>query len=217
MTMRAKPASSPGRPKDLAKRAAILDAARRLFIRHGFDGVSMDQIAAEAGVSKLTVYNHFSDKERLFAAAVRAHCEQNMPLQLFLPDPQTSLREQLTIIAEAFFSMVMTPDAIAGHRLLCSPAMAGGPLADLVWQAGPGRTQAAFADLLRHWQTAGALQIDDPDRAAGHFFALLRGDLHLRAVLGCQSPACRDAAQAHIASVIDLFLRAYGARADERP
>jgi TetR/AcrR family transcriptional repressor of mexJK operon len=44
-------ASAPGRPKDLGKGAAILEAAKRMFTRHGFDGVSMDQIAAEAGVS----------------------------------------------------------------------------------------------------------------------------------------------------------------------
>src|SRR5690606_22208157 len=61
----ARPAASPGRPKDLAKRAAILQAAERMFLQHGFEGVSMDQIAAAAGVSKLTVYSHFGDKDAL--------------------------------------------------------------------------------------------------------------------------------------------------------
>ena len=52
-----------GRPKDPAKRAAILDAAEKLFLSQGFTGTSMDAVAKEAGVSKLTVYSHFSDKE----------------------------------------------------------------------------------------------------------------------------------------------------------
>ncbi len=56
-------AAGPGRPKDLGKRASILEAAKRLFIEQGYLGVSMDQIAAAAGVSKLTVYSHFGDKE----------------------------------------------------------------------------------------------------------------------------------------------------------
>ena len=56
-------AAAPGRPKDLGKGSAILDAAKRLFTAHGFEGASMDQIAAEAGVSKLTVYSHYGDKE----------------------------------------------------------------------------------------------------------------------------------------------------------
>ena len=57
--------SGPGRPKDLGKRAAILDAAMALFPSRGYDGVSMDAIAQSASVSKLTVYNHFADKESL--------------------------------------------------------------------------------------------------------------------------------------------------------
>ena len=57
------PAGGPGRPKDPAKRLAILEAAKRLFMQNGYDGSSMDAIAAEAGVSKLTVYSHFTDKE----------------------------------------------------------------------------------------------------------------------------------------------------------
>ena len=64
--------AGPGRPKDLAKRAAILEAAKQLFLEQGYQGVSMDQIAATAGVSKLTVYSHFGDKETLFAATITA-------------------------------------------------------------------------------------------------------------------------------------------------
>ena len=95
-TAPAKPAG-PGRPKDPGKRAAILDAAKRMFVSHGFERVSMDQIAAEAGVSKLTVYSHFGDKDRLFAEAVRAHCEQGMPTSLFVGEPGAPLRERLTV------------------------------------------------------------------------------------------------------------------------
>src|SRR5688500_19640533 len=68
--------AGPGRPKDLGKRAAILEAAKQMFTQGGFDGASMDQIAAAAGVSKLTVYSHYGDKEALFVAVVKSHCEQ---------------------------------------------------------------------------------------------------------------------------------------------
>ncbi|AIL08763.1 TetR/AcrR family transcriptional regulator [Stenotrophomonas maltophilia] len=67
-------AAGPGRPKDLGKRAAILEAAKVLFIEQGYTGVSMDAIAAQAGVSKLTVYSHFGDKETLFSEAVQSKC-----------------------------------------------------------------------------------------------------------------------------------------------
>ena len=112
-----KPAG-PGRPKDPGKRAAILDAAKRLFVAQGFDGVSMDQIASEAGVSKLTVYSHFGDKESLFGEAVRAHCEAGMPASLFEADPAMPLRERLATIGRAFFAMIMRGRSVASSRPL---------------------------------------------------------------------------------------------------
>ncbi|MBN8717510.1 TetR/AcrR family transcriptional regulator [Thermomonas sp.] len=209
-------AASPGRPKDLAKRAAILEAAKRMFVQHGFDRVSMDQVAAEAGVSKLTVYSHFGDKDSLFAEAVRAHCEQNLPQRLFEAAPDAPLRERLLAIGQAFFAMIMAPEAVAGHRILCSPQVAARGMAGMFWEAGPERVKAAFRNLLEDRIARGELEIDDPARAAGHFFALLKGDPHAQAVLGCQSDDCLQAAQAHVASVVDLFLRAYAVRSHDK-
>ena len=150
-------AAGPGRPKDPGKRAAILDAAKRMFVSHGFERVSMDQIAAEAGVSKLTVYSHFGDKESLFAEAVRAHCEQGMPTSLFVAEPETPVRQRLTAIGNAFFSMIMTPEAIAGHRILCSPQVATSAMPAVFWEAGPQRVQQAFAELLERRVASGEL------------------------------------------------------------
>src|SRR5689334_1832947 len=99
---KAKPAA-PGRPKDAGKGAAILETAKRLFLSQGYEGVSMDQIAAEAGVSKLTVYSHFGDKETLFAEAAKAYCDQQLPGSLFEPRPDLPLRERLLQVARAFF------------------------------------------------------------------------------------------------------------------
>lgn len=209
----AAPRSAPGRPKDLAKRAAILEAAKQMFIAHGFDGASMDQIAGEAGVSKLTVYSHFGDKDSLFAAAVRAHSEQKLPDVLFSPSPETALHERLLEIAGAFFALVTAPESVAGHRMLCTPKAAGSSLPEAFWEAGPGRIQAAFADLLVRRREAGELDVDDPMRAASQFFVLVKGDMHAQMVYGCPSAAqCRVAIEEHLEASVDLFLRAYAKR-----
>ena len=205
-------AAGPGRPKDPGKRAAILDAAMRMFVAQGFDGVSMDQIAAEAGVSKLTVYSHFGDKDTLFAEAVRAHCEQGMPTTLFVAEPDTPIRERLLAIGNAFFSMIMTPEAIAGHRILCTPQLASSELSTMFFEAGPQRVQRSFTALLERRIAAGELDIEDPVRAAGHFFTLLKGDPHAQAVFGYCCSGSPDTPDAHIASVVDMFLRAYAVR-----
>ena len=64
-----------GRPKDLEKRQRILSVAKALFLAHGYHASSMNQIAREAGVTKLTVYNHFQDKATLFSCAIEDTCE----------------------------------------------------------------------------------------------------------------------------------------------
>ena len=203
--------AAPGRPKDAGKGSAILETAKRLFLAQGYEGVSMDQIAAEAGVSKLTVYSHFGDKETLFGAAARAYCEQQLPTSLFQARPDVPLRERLLQIGQAFFAMVSAPEAVAGHRILCTPQLAESPVVRLFWENGPRRIQAAFAELLAKRVAAGELEIADVACASSQFFALLKGDAHAQLVFGCGGLCQRDAA-AHVAASVDMFLRAYAPR-----
>ncbi|MGN6111781.1 MAG: TetR/AcrR family transcriptional regulator [Luteimonas sp.] len=207
-----RPAATPGRPKDLGKGNAILEAARKLFTAQGFDAASMDQIAAAAGVSKLTVYSHFGDKEALFAAVVKSYCEQQLPTALFDAQPDVPLRERLLQVARAFFGMISAPEALAGHRILCSPRMADSPLPRMFWEAGPERVQAGFAELLRRRVATGELEIDDVPRASAQFFTLLKGEPHARMVFGCCAGMARREAERHVEATVDMFLRAYGRR-----
>lgn len=206
-----KPAS-PGRPKDLAKGAAILDAAKRMFLQHGYERMSMDQIAAEAGVSKLTVYSHYGDKQTLFLEAVKAHCDQQLPLTLFEPSPGTPLRERLMEIAEAFHAMISSPEAVAGHRLMCTPQIADSALPTLFWEAGPKRIKDGFAALLQRRIKAGELEIGDVNRAAVQFFSILKGEFHDRLVMGCGGDIT-GTVEEHLNASVDMFLRAYERRA----
>lgn len=204
--------AGPGRPKDPAKREAILEAAKRLFVQLGFDAVSMDQIATEAGVSKLTVYSHFGDKESLFAAAVESHCTSGMPSSLFEDCPDVPVRECLTTIATAFYAMISAPEAVAGHRILCSPQLANTPLPQMFWESGPRRVQEGFANLLDARVAAGELDIPDTTLAASQFFTLLKGEPHARLVFGCGCSDLQLTPEAHVAASVDMFLRAYGVR-----
>ena len=208
----APPGAGPGRPKDLGKRASILDAAKRLFTLQGFEGVSMDAIATEAGVSKLTVYSHFGDKNALFGEAVKMHCEQGMPPALLADRPGQPIRTRLTEIATAFYAMISSPEAVAGHRILCSPQVMDTPLPQLFWEAGPRRVQAGFAALLDARVAAGELDIPDTALASSQFFTLLKGEPHARLVFGCGcSGEPHKTAEDHVEACVDMFLRAYGA------
>lgn len=168
----------------------------------------MDQIAAAAGVSKLTVYSHFGDKETLFGAAVKSHCEQQLPSSLFDRDPGASLRDRLMTVARAFYAMISSAEAVAGHRMLCTPQLAGSPLSQLFWEAGPARVHSDFESLLQRRIEAGELDITDVPRAASQFFALLKGEPHAMLVFGCCA-LDSDGVEQHLAASVDLFLRGY--------
>lgn len=202
----------PGRPKDLEKRAAILDAAKVLFVEHGYDGTSMDAIAQRAGVSKLTVYSHFQDKDRLFAEAVKAKCEEQLPPDLFLADLKGPLQKQLLKIAHAFFSLIISEEAIAIHRVLARQLPEDSQLPRLFWEAGPKRTQEAFAGFLRAETEAGQLDIEDCDLAASQFFCLLKGERHARLLCGCREAYPAHEVDLHLRATVDFFLRAYAPR-----
>ena len=204
--------AGPGRPKDLEKRAAILQAAKRLFTTQGFDGTSMDAIASAAGVSKLTVYSHFQDKERLFAAAVECVCQEQMPAEIFLADLKGPIRKQMLAIARAFFSLITSDEALAVHRTIVANARQSPKLAQLFWEAGPKRTQEGFEAFLRDEVKAGKLEIDDLHCAASQFFCLLKGECHARMEFGCGESLTQREIDDHLNATVDMFLRAYAPR-----
>ena len=203
--------AGPGRPKDLGKRAAILDAAKRLFTQTGFDGTSMDQIAAEAGVSKLTVYSHFGDKESLFSAAVRAKCEEQMPPTLFLSGLEGDLRAQLTAIAHAFLALITSEEAVAMHRMMMAPGTGDTNIRELFWQAGPQAVKDGLTEFLRARVARGELAIADLSAATSQFLCLVKGDLHMQLLYGMSCGATEMDIDRHVDATVELFLRGYAA------
>ncbi|MFI8747277.1 TetR/AcrR family transcriptional regulator [Pseudomonas sp. NPDC077186] len=203
------PPAGPGRPKDPAKRQAILEAAKTLFLRHGYDGSSMDAIAAEAGVSKLTVYSHFTDKERLFSAAVKAKCEEQLPELLFELPAGVPIETVLLSIGRGFHALVSSRESVELHRMMVSLASQDPKLALMFYQAGPQRVLQEMEALLRKANANGLLQIADPLGAADQFFSLVKGGAHFRLLIGCCAPLEGEAAERHVREAVGLFLRAY--------
>ena len=152
-------AQPPGRPKDLEKRAGILEAAKDLFLARGFEATSMDAVAQAAGVSKLTVYNHFQDKDTLFLSAVKSKCEERLPHLLFSGQLVGSVREQLLAIARAFHALVTSPESVAMHRMIAAEGGRGqSHLGQLFYEAGPQRTLDEMQQFLEHARARGLLR-----------------------------------------------------------
>jgi TetR/AcrR family transcriptional repressor of mexJK operon len=169
-------------------------------------------VAAEAGVSKLTVYNHFSDKENLFREAVVFVAEKYLPHEVFEPDLQDSIRDQLLAIGRALSALVHSPESEAVHRMMAADARLSGELGPTFYEAGPRRVLDRFRDFLHAAIAAGQLQIPDTARAAEHFLVLLKGEAMNRLLWGCPGYCSHADSDEHVASVVELFLRAYAPR-----
>jgi TetR/AcrR family transcriptional regulator, mexJK operon transcriptional repressor len=205
------PTGGPGRPKDLAKRKAILEAAKNLFLCNGYDGSSMDAIAAEAGVSKLTVYSHFTDKETLFAAAVESKCTEQLPELLFELGADTPIERVLLNIANGFSSLINSRESLMLHRVMVSLAAQDSKLPKMFYDAGPQRLLNEMEDLLKQADLAGKLRVPDPVSAADQFFCLIKGSANFRLLIGCCEPTEAQATDAHVQDAVAMFIRAYRA------
>lgn len=205
----------PGRPKDMEKRAAILVAAKALFIRNAFAGTSMDAIAAEAGVSKLTVYSHFGDKDNLFREVIRSRIHDLLPEAIYAFDPTLDIGDTLRNIARAHMRIDCQADNVGTLRAILSDCRQGNPrYGKLLWEEGPARTHRLMGELLAQAVAHGVLDIPQVETAGVQFFSLIKGDLLLRRLFGCDE--CHDTAAAEIERMamtgVETFLRAYRPR-----
>jgi TetR/AcrR family transcriptional regulator, mexJK operon transcriptional repressor len=205
------PTNGPGRPKDLAKRKAILEAAKTLFLSNGYDGSSMDAIAAEAGVSKLTVYSHFTDKEKLFAEAVKSKCEEQLPELLFELSAEVPVAQSLLNIGRGFNELINSRESVELHRVMVSLAAQDSKLSHMFYEAGPQRVLHGMEELLRQADQSGLLRVQDPLSAADQFFCLIKGGANFRLLIGCGEALQGAEAEAHVRDAVEVFLRAFRA------
>lgn len=195
-----------GRPKDQTKRKAILEAAKALFLRKGYEGSSMDAIAAEAGVSKLTVYSHYSDKATLFSAAITAKCEEQLPERLFEFSPQASIESVLLKIGGHYHELISSREAVQLQRIVVAMATQEPRLARMFYEAGAQHMLNEMSHLLELAALTGRLSVDDPQKAAERFFCLLKGGEYFRVLIGFCAPLAGEEANRHVRDVVALFM-----------
>src|SRR6266478_3022363 len=144
-----------------SKAESILAAAKRSFLAAGFGAVSMDAIAREAGVSKATVYAHFAGKEELFGAVVGRECERYFAQFSARELDPGDVRASLTVLGCRFLDLVLSPDAIALHRIIVGEVTRFPALGEVFWRAGPEREHVQIQVFLKNAVAAGALSIPD--------------------------------------------------------
>lgn len=205
---------SPGRAKTAelspAKRQQILEGACRAFTEFGFERATVDEIAARAGVSKATVYNHFRDKRALFGAAVldvTALVRRRVDEALAAPSGDAAV--DLQRVGEKFLEAVVAPTSVALHRVMVAEAERFPELGKAVYQHVACTMKQSMTGYLRRLHEGGALRVEDPELASKQFLALCQVDIVIQCQLGVATQPSARELRAAVASAVRTFLRAY--------
>jgi TetR/AcrR family transcriptional regulator, mexJK operon transcriptional repressor len=193
------------------KREAIARAALALFSQDGYDRTSVDAIAAEAGVSKRTVYSHYGDKESLFLSVVHSTLELMRErfgeiTERTLTDVDDVTKSLTVCMREVTHSVTRSPERAMLTRLVLTEA-SHFPVLLQEWR-GRGLTPL-LAQPIAQLSAAGKLHADDPVQAAAHLSALTMGQINNRSMMGTFSLSDEELDQI-ITSGIEVFLCAYG-------
>ncbi|MBI6620900.1 TetR/AcrR family transcriptional regulator [Pseudomonas corrugata] len=192
------------------KREAILQAAIAEFRSSGFEITSMDKIAATAGVSKRTVYNHFPSKEELFAEILNRlwnsiTAEQDMPYS-----PQKPLREQLQALLQAKLHMLADENFLDLARIAVAATIHSSERAqDMVSRMG--QREEGLTAWIRQAQADGRLKPVEPAFAAQQMHGLLKTFAFWPQVSMGQPSLTEEEQTQVIESALDMFLSRYQA------
>jgi TetR/AcrR family transcriptional repressor of mexJK operon len=195
-----------------SKAESILAAAKRTFLAAGFEAVSMDTIAREAGVSKATVYAHFAGKEDLFGAVIGRECERYFArFSAGELDPR-DVRASLTVLGRRFLELLLSPESIALHRIILGEVTRFPLLGEVFWRAGPERQRFQIEAFLESATASGTMALADTRLAAEQFVSLVRGEIQLRHLLRLEDETDQRGIGAAVDGAVATFMRAFEAR-----
>lgn len=194
-----------GRRADPSKDEAILEAASALFTERGY-GVSIDEIAAAAGVSKQTIYARYASKQDLLNAVVHRTAEDLVsPLSIGASSPEQALMK----FGERFIEVVFSPAKVAMQRLIIAEAAQFPDLARAYYESGPQFVRGKLAAYIERAASSGKLEVNDAALAASQFLGLIIGADHMTSLMGIGLADSRQSRRERLRAAVDAFLRLY--------
>lgn len=195
------------------KHDAITKAASEMFLAEGFDRSSLDQIAHRAGVSKQTIYSHFTDKESLFRA-ICAELTDKLTISLRSPaksDANADLEGMLVRLGEETLDMMLHPAALDLHRLILSAAARFPDLGRAAYEAGAQRMIDDLSAVLvqrSHLRDGLPAPLSEAvaRRMVEQFMGMLRGFHQIRGLLGVPAVSAIER-KAYVVSCVAMLLR----------
>ena len=200
----------------MRSRAAVVEAARTLFLEQGYAGTTMDEIAAHAGLTKRTLYNIYADKEELFRQIVMVPIgyadEFVRTLRSGLTcdaSSEADVRAALQDLGLRLATAIVRPQVVALRRLLIGEARAFPELTRTYYDHAPGQVISALRSWFAELTRAGALRAAGTRSAAEQFAYLVAGGALDRAMLTGVMPPRRHVTM-RAREGVETFLARYG-------
>lgn len=176
-----------------AKRDEILKIATELFLKNGYDGVSVDSIIARAGGTKTNVYKYFGGKAELFAAVVEDLCRQIVNEFADVDLEGLSVEEALRKIGRTYVTTLLSQRSLRQHRMIVAESARFPGLGQRWFKAGPESAYGSIASYFERQQKAGRIRNVSARRLASMYFDMLIHEVHLRMLIGgAPMPATRE-------------------------
>ncbi|MPQ94707.1 TetR/AcrR family transcriptional regulator [Thioclava sp. JE_KL1] len=191
----------------------VLEGARTIFLRDGFDGASVDDIAKEAGVSKATLYSYFPDKRLMFVEVVRSQLKEQTDSAVATIDFGAAPEVVLSLAAAQIVDSMSCKLNQGLYRLCVAESERFLELGRAFYAAGPELVHELLMDYLRCAADRGELVIDDIDLAAYLFIELCKSELHPKLLFGICDSFSGEQKERVIRGAVAMFLARYGAKA----
>jgi AcrR family transcriptional regulator len=190
---------------------AVLAVAAQVFLAHGYEQSSMDEIALEAGVARRTLYNQFASKKALFDATM-AQMWDRMPLDAII-EATVQVRppeEVLFSIGRTIASFWAPPEAVAFMRLVIWESSRFPELGEGFLQSGHEPIRQAVSSFVHRLSRERDFRIDDPDLATAQFIDVILGEVLLGRLVAT-STAALDAERCDyvVHEAVALFMTRY--------
>lgn len=188
----------------------VLAGARDVFLRDGFEGASVDDIARQAEVSKATLYSYFPDKRLLFMEVAKRECARQAEHVMSTLDFEAPISEILRQVGCEMVNFICSDFGMRIFRICVGESDRFPQLGQEFYESGPHLIRSRMKELLDYGIAQGSLRIDDVALAADQFPELCKADLFPRMVFKGEASFSNAEKLRVVDGAVAMFMARYG-------
>lgn len=192
--------------RGVARRQAFLKAARSVFLEHGFEAASVNEIVRRAGGSLATLYAQYGNKEGMFLAVAEDQHERFVHDIMPASIGDLPLEQGLQHIGEQLLRALLTKDNLAFYRIIVGEGRKFPQLLQRYITAGADMVRGAIADYMRTRAVKDGLVLDDAETGAAYFFDMVRSRYHYRSLAEPDFVLSEEELSMHVRRSVGLLL-----------